>query len=216
MTAGRPANRSWKIFLYFLAPGLLAGAAVVAWGIIDRPAMHSIPQWKEVWSEPKCPPGEFLSFRTENELVLGESQPFPPNHPRASSWLYSKERFQSSIQLQLDFEFLRDGDLEFQLVDDSDSRIQYAVRIGSLPEKKAGVALYSGNAESPIKVRPEALALNKRYSVQLSRTAKALSFQMNGQTMISMNEVTAMPSSNRFCIRLHNVKIRIHKLELTK
>lgn len=72
--------------LAWLFPGLLCCLGGLWWASTLSPRTSSIPVWNGVWTEIGQPPGIFRCWRIADS-IQGESQPYPPDHPRATTML---------------------------------------------------------------------------------------------------------------------------------
>lgn len=97
-------SRLFRILIY-LIPGLAMAIAAILWGRFLQPPRNHVDAWQGQWSEPKMPPGLYKSWRVEGDHIVGETEPWPHKHPRASSFLLSEAAYEGDVAVRVNAAF---------------------------------------------------------------------------------------------------------------
>lgn len=230
--APRRRSRQRQLFLLFL-PGFLVAGGTIMWGLWLQPTYHQVPQWRGAWIEPKQPSGRFKSWRTEDGAVVGETEPWPHKHPRANSYLLSEKSSGGDASVQLTVRFLRGRYLGCYLCYDPEKKHGYWLSTGHAvgkypgkayikivhgPDDKANgegfITTYDGSrfkttARAPLEIQP-----NRDYVMIFRREGDELAILVDDNVVVTWRDGTY--KAGRVQLRLHNTKVRISDLKVSK
>lgn len=212
-------SRLAQIAIVFV-PGFAVAIGVLAWGYFLNPPSYKIPQWQGTWSEPKQPEGTYKSWRVEggaNGAVIGETEPWPHKHPRANSFLLSSESYSGDVLVEIQASFLRGRYLGCYLCYDPQTDSGYWLStghgVGNYPNQAYIKIVRNGDwktmARAPLEIEP-----GKTYRLGYRRRGNELAVLVAGQPVVTWRDDTF--NSGKVQLRLHNTKVEITDLKVTK
>lgn len=207
-----------------LLPGLALCGGLILYAMQLRPPTYLVPRLSRDWVEPKSPDGYYKSFRLEADKLIGETEPWPHKHPRANSYLLSRQRFEGDVTVTMKMRLLRRHFPQSRYVG---CYLCYDPEIGN------GYWLSTGHAEGKypnqcyIKIvrhhewetiarAPYDLTADHLYTVVYARKGDQLSLAIDGHPVVT---ATIPPddllADGHVQIRLHNTEVEIESISVT-
>lgn len=213
-------STNWHWTLWFI-PGLLLALLGIIWGGQLRPYTHVIPEWENHWVEPGESAGRFKSWRQQGDLWIGETEPFPFQHPRATSRLRGTKELSGDARVTIALQFARGRYLGCWLCLDPVTRSGYFFCTGhdrGEDPGQASIHKVRANTWTLLARAPLEIIHHQTYIFRFSRQGDTWTFAMDDKTILSATDVEAAmnPEMKKGVIEieLHGSKIILQELTL--